>query len=220
MTNFFKGQKVRRINNDFLVPTDNDPLGGVVVGEVYTVSEYHDTAYPEIVLEGHGGYRFSAGHFEPAFDRDAIKPGDTVTLSHPDGTHLPNRVVSSVYAIMIGRRQEYLNDLYEEGYTLTDHHQPVDFEPGTVYDIETAFGEEVRAVFTEAGYFNAANDIKYRVEDVEGADRLVVFDPATVRATVVEAVRVTRALIGARTEAQYQESIVNGVLSGLGIEDK
>jgi hypothetical protein len=69
-------------------------------------------------------------------DPAKVKAGDTVTLDHPDGTHLPNRTVSSVYAVMIGRRQEYLNDLYAEGYTLTEHQpapepEPV-WKPGTV----------------------------------------------------------------------------------------
>lgn len=77
-------------------------------------------------------------------DPSKVKAGDTVTLDHPDGTHLPNRTVGSVYAITIGRRQEYLNDLYAEGYTLTDH-QPAP-EPEPAYDVGTVGTATVRGV--------------------------------------------------------------------------
>ncbi len=75
-----------------------------------------------------------------------IKPGDTVTLEHPDGSRIVDRKVNSVYAVKAGMRQEYLSGLYEMGFTLTDH-KPAQ-EP---FKLPTGLGSIVEVVHAGTG---------------------------------------------------------------------
>jgi hypothetical protein len=88
-----------------------------------------------------------------------------------------------------------------------------DPEPVWYIRSEVAPGEFEEEWVDAQGHYHPDSEVSFFVPSV-------VLDPEDARKKIYEAIRISRAFHGAQTEAQYQDNIVQTVMSALGIEVK
>lgn len=108
-------------------------------------------------------------------------PGDVVSLEHPDGSRIVKRTVDPVYSIKVGRRREYVSDLLDAGFVLSEVVRPRPLPPtelGSVIRLDDGtvlFLQQKAVFFDDAMWTNRYSDM-WTVADIQLSGFTVLHD--------------------------------------------